>query len=91
MTTLKGIITDIFPAEVYGNFEKRAFWVQQTEEKYPEHWELELQQGDCPMLDKFKVGDRVECFVQIRGRKWSKNGKDGIRNTLKCTEINRIL
>lgn len=88
MSTLIGIITDIFPAEVRGNFEKRVFRLKQSDvERYPNHWELECHQGDSNLLDGFKVGDDVTCEIIIQGRAWTKDGRTMIFNTLKCIGI----
>lgn len=85
---LTGIITDIFPAEVYGNFEKRVLWLKQPDsEKYPEHWQIEFHQGNANQLDNFKVGQSVEITVDIKGRGWEKGGKKSIFVTLKATDI----
>jgi len=88
-TTITGKILDIFPAELYGNFEKRVCWVEETEGEYPNTYSLEFWQGDCNKLDSYKPGDAVSCKVDIRGRKWTKNGKEGVINTLKCWSISK--
>lgn len=88
--TLKGTIKTIFPAEVYGSFEKRVFWLQELDAQYPNTWALEMHQGECNNLDKYQPGDKVECHVDIKGRRWEKNGKEGVINTLKVWRINKI-
>lgn len=85
---LHGILTDVFPLETFPNFTKRVFWLRQPDtERYPEHWQLELTGDDWKRIDAFKVGDRLDCEVLVRGRKWSKNGKDGVMVSLKCIGI----
>lgn len=89
-TTLSGIITNIFRAEIRGGFESRKFRLKQSDrEKYPQHWELECQQNDCNLLDAFRIGDEVNCDVEIRGREWKKTSTNEvfIFNTLKCVDI----
>jgi hypothetical protein len=87
---IKGKITDIFPAEVYGNLEKRVAWVQETDVQYPQHYSLEFLQNDANILDSFVLGDVVECKVDVRGRRYEKNGKAGVINSLKCWNMRRI-
>lgn len=87
---IQGVITDIFPSETFGNFEKRVAWVQETDVQYPNHYSVEFHQGDANTLDNFVPGDRVNCSVDVRGRKWEKNGKAGCMNTLKCWKIERV-
>ena len=86
--TLSGIITDIFPVETFGNFEKRVFWLKETDaERFPEHYSVECHQGDVNILDNFKTGQHVKVQIDIRGKKWSKNGKDSVFVTLKAWKI----
>lgn len=85
--TITGTIKQIFQSEVFGNFEKRVFWVEETTDKYPNTYQLEFQQGECNRLDSFKSGDQVECSVDVRGRWYSKNGKEGVINSLKCWRL----
>lgn len=88
--TIQGVITDIFPSEIFGNFEKRVAWIQETDVQYPNCYSVEFHQGDANILDMFVPGDRVTCSVDVRGRKWEKNGKAGCMNTLKCWKIERV-
>jgi hypothetical protein len=87
---IKGKITDIFPSEIYGNLEKRVVWVQEIDVQYPQHYSLEFLQNDANIPDSFVPGDLVECKVDVRGRKWEKNGKAGVMNSLKCWRMDRV-
>ncbi len=85
-TKLQGILTDVFPIETTANFTKRVFWLKEPgTERYPQHWELELHGEDVSRTNKVKIGDRLECDVEVRGRKWkSRDGKEKIYTSLKC-------
>lgn len=87
-----GYITDIFPSEIIGSsFEKRVFWLMEPgSDKYKNHYQLECHQGDCNLLDKFRAGELVECQTDLRGKKFTKNGRDFIFNTLKVWKITRV-
>lgn len=87
---LQGRIKTIFPAEVYGNFEKRVLWLEETVDRYPQTYSIEFHQGDCNVLDAFKENDQVECSINLRGRHWEKNGKEGVMNTLQCWRIRKV-
>ncbi len=89
-TTITGAIHTIFPHEKYGPFTKRVFWVKEINVKHPNIWALEFWHDDIEILDKFKYADEVTCEVTIRGKMYSKNGRDGIINTLHCTGIKKI-
>lgn len=84
---LKGTIVKIFDSEIYGSFEKRIFWLEESGERWPSTWAIEMHQGDCKKLDDFLVGDTISCQIKVFGRKWDKDGKSGVINTLKCTSI----
>ncbi len=85
-TILEGAIHTIFPVE----YKKRVFWLKQINVQYPNMWQLELEHDDISLLDKFKEADVVQCEVEIRGRHWDKNGRQGVMNILKCNDIKKI-
>jgi hypothetical protein len=87
---LKGRIRTIFPAEVFGNFEKRVLWLDETTEKYPQTYTIEFIQGDVNTLDAFKEGQEVECHINLRGRHSEKNGKEYVFNSLQCWRIKKL-
>lgn len=73
---LTGILTDVFPVETTPKFSKKVFWLKQPDtERYPQHWELELHTPDIDRLKGIKVGDRLECEVEIRGRKFKRRAQ----------------
>jgi len=89
---IRGQIVRIFPGEVFGNFEKRKFWVKETEGEYPSTFEVEAQQAYCNTLDNFNAGDMVDCSISVRGRHWTKKddpSKEGVMNALKCWKLER--
>lgn len=90
-TILIGYVTDIFPAEqITPQFKKRILWLKEPDtEKYPEHWQVECTQDACSLLDKVKHGDFIRAHVNVRGKKYSKGGKDSIFNTLVCWKIDK--
>ena len=92
MIKISGKIKSVFEAETFGTektFEKRNFWLEDISEKYPNTWQLELWQQDCPMIDSYNVGDFVTAYIDIKGKYWERNGKEGVMNTLKCWNIEK--
>lgn len=82
---LVGILTDVFPAETKPNFSKKVFWLKEPgTERNPNHWEIELHGRDIDELKGKAIGDRLECEVEVRGRKWENRGQDKIFISLKC-------
>lgn len=85
---LDGVIVNIFGAEIYGNFEKRVMWIKEaSDSKFAETWAVEFQQGDCNRLDCFKPGQAVTVTIDIKGKLFSKNGKESVFVTLKANGI----
>jgi hypothetical protein len=87
MNKLSGRITKIFDTISFGTFEKRKLWLEEVtnSERTPNTWELELWKGDCEMLNNYKEGDYVTCYVDIKGKVIpnGKDGKDWVANSLK--------
>ena len=90
MIKLSGKIKKVFSTEVFNNFEKRTFWLDDIADKYPNTWQLELWKADTDMIDHYLVGDYVTVYIDIKGKFWSKgDGKEGVMNTLKCWNIEK--
>lgn len=91
MPTLQGVIKDIFPDEYYGNFRKRVFWLAEVNAKYPNTWAIECWHDDaCNELSSYRPGDAVKVTFEVKGKLWSKGGKEGVINTLRMTVIDRL-
>lgn len=89
---LTGIIEGIFETEPIGNFfEKRRFWLRESEDKKSPVWELEVHQGDCTTLDKFSQGQKVVCNIEIKGVQRTVKGRNMVFNTLLCKMINKAV
>ena len=41
------------------------------------------------MIDSYDLGDYVTIYIDLKGKYWSKDGKEGITNTLKCWNIEK--
>ena len=91
MSTIKliGYLTDVFQVETFPNFAKRVFWLKEPDtERYPNHWELELHTHDINEIGKYEIGDRLECEVEVRGRKYiNRRKEESIGLSLKCNGI----
>ena len=94
MIKVSGTITKVFDILKFKKsdgsiFEKRLFWLEDKSDKYPNEYQMELWLSDCSMLDNYKVGDYVTTYIDLKGKKWEKDGKEGITNTLKCWNIEK--
>lgn len=79
----KGKIVDIFQTQqITDSFKKREFVIE-TDEQYPQLIKMEFVQDNCSKLDSFAIGQDVEVYFNLRGRKWTnKEGKDNYFITL---------
>lgn len=84
-TVITGTITDIFPVEHIGNFKKRNFWIKEAEGGNV--YQVECYGNELNLPSNFKAGELVNCHAEIRGRRWEKNGRVGVINSIKCTGL----
>jgi hypothetical protein len=90
MIKLIGKVKKVFDVETFGTFQKRSLWLEEVNEKYANTWNLEFWKEDCSMPDNLKIGDYITCFVDIKGKSYSKkDGSEGVINTLKCWNIEK--
>lgn len=68
---LTGTILKIFPTKkISDKFQIREFVIK-SEEKYPQEIILQLSQDRCVLLDNLTEGEKVQAFVNVRGRSWT--------------------
>ena len=85
--SLRGVIKKMLPIQqISDKFKKREIWLAETGE-HAQTFSLEFHNDTCRALENFREGEQVECFINIRGRHWQKNGKEGVMNTLQCWKI----
>lgn len=92
---IKGVIHDIFNTQVISEkFKKREFILKTTEstEKgvFENYLKLELTQDKCSLLDDFYRNAQVEVSINLKGRKYEKNGNIMYFNTLSAWRIKNI-
>lgn len=93
ITKLTGFLTDVFRTETpTPNFSKRVFWLKQPDtERNPQHWQIELHQQDVREIEKYQIGDTIECEVEVRGKKWTnKSREETIFLSLRCIGLRLI-
>jgi hypothetical protein len=88
---IKGKVYEVSPTtQVTESLKKRELIVEYIENpQYPEYLKFEAIQDRCNLLDNTRVGDDVEVFFNLKGRKWTdKMGKVVYFNTLALWKIN---
>ena len=78
--------------QITEKFAKREFVLETSAEMYPQKVLLQLTQDNVNILDAFNVGDKLEVFINIRGREWAKPETGEIKyfNSLEVWRINII-
>ncbi|MVN22824.1 DUF3127 domain-containing protein [Mucilaginibacter arboris] len=88
---IKGKVHEVSPTtQVTDSLKKRELIVEYVENpQYPEYLKFEAIQDRCALMDNVKVGDDVEVFFNLKGRKWTdKTGKVVYFNTLQLWKVN---
>jgi len=84
---VKGKILEIFETQNISNtFKKREFVLEYVENpQYPEYLKFEMIQDKCSLLDGLNVGDEVNVYFNLKGRKWTDpKGVDKYFNSLQA-------
>jgi len=90
---LKVKILEIFETtQVTDTFKKREFVVEYAENpQYPEFIKFELTQDRCDLISQYKLGDEVDVWFNLRGRKWTDpQGQVKYFNSLQAWKIDSV-
>lgn len=70
---IRGKLHEIYNLQqVSDSFKKREFVLEFSENpQYPEFLKFEVIQDKCSLLDQFKVGQEVDVYFNLKGRKWT--------------------
>ena len=75
--------------QVSDKFAKREFVVEYAKNpQYPEYINMQFVQDKCGLLDMYQVGQEVQVFFDLRGRKWT--GSDGVEKVFNTVQAWRI-
>ena len=83
--TIKGVIFSIAAEEqVTEKFKKKecVIRVPAKDPKWDDYIKVEFQQSGCDGISSFSVNDKVTVNAILKGRKWEKDGKTSIFNTV---------
>jgi len=75
--------------EVTSTFRTREFVIEVQKDTYSDFIKLQLTQDKCGLIDSFNIGEQVEVSINIKGRKWEKDGKVSYFNTLEAWRIKK--
>lgn len=76
--------------QVSEKFKKRDFVIE-TPDQYPQKILIQLTQTKTDLLDKFKEGDEIKAYINLRGREWkSPEGKVSYFNTIEAWRLEGV-
>ena len=89
---LQGTIVLIRPEHyISENFSKREFVIETNDGQYSQEILLELHKDKISIIDGFAEGEEVKCSINIRGKRFSKEGQeDKFFNTIICWKIDKV-
>jgi hypothetical protein len=78
--------------QISDRFQKREFVVEYVENpQYPEYIKFEVIQDKVSMLDEYQVGEEVNVFFNLKGRKWTDpQGQVKYFNSLQAWRMQKV-
>lgn len=93
--SIEGIFLGASKTQLVGknnDYQIRKFYVDVSRNpEYPSPVEFQLTQDNCVKVDNLKPNQKVEVFFNLEGRKYEKDGKTGVFNTIKAYKIDVII
>ena len=69
---IEGKVHKIFETESKtASFQAREFVIIISESNYTQHIKFQLTQDRCGIMDKYKEGEMIKVFFDLRGREWN--------------------
>jgi len=85
---ITGTIVRLFQAQqITEKFKSRKVWVRENVDNYPNTFEVEFTNDNCAKLDPFKEGQQVTIDINLRGRYWQKDTREGVVTSLNGWKI----
>lgn len=86
---LTGELIEKFDAvQVSEKYLKREFVLKVKEGNYFQELLIQLGQDNCYLIDSIKVGEQIECSINLKGRPWT--NPQGVKKwftTLECWQV----
>jgi len=90
--TLQGRLKQINNTVTTGakDYKSRTFFLEEIKDQYASTWSLELSGDKVSIIDTYKLGDMVDCKIDIVGKEYTKDGVLKVFNSLKCFGIYKV-
>lgn len=88
---ITGTIVRLFQAQqISEKFKSQKVWVKETTGDYPNTFEVEFTNNNCAKLDAFAEGQEVVIDINLRGRYWQKDTREGVVTSLNGWKITLV-
>lgn len=85
---ITGTIVRLFQAQqISEKFKSQKVWIKEVTGDYPNTFEVEFTNNNCAKLDAFAEGQEVLIDINLRGRYWQKDTREGVVTSLNGWKI----
>lgn len=75
-------------------FKKLEFVIEKKEvvgqKEFIDYIKFELTQNNCSLIDNYSIGENIKVEFNLRGRKWTKDGKDMYFTNLQAWRLTHV-
>ena len=83
-------VVEVLPTETRGNDFKIRSCIAESDGQYPQVYKIDFFENQLNLLDGIRGGDLIEFSLNIKGRKYEKDGKKSYFTSLQCWKLNKI-
>lgn len=88
---IQGTVETLHDAVTKSNFTSRKMWVTtDANSQYPQTVEVECGGKNSNLFDNLQKGQEVLLDINLRGRKWEKDGKTSVFNSLSVWKVTSV-
>jgi hypothetical protein len=93
---IQGKLIEKFPVkQVSDSFQVRDFVIEIEENNngsiYTNYRKIQLKQDKVNLIDSFEMGSMIDCFINLEGRKYEKNGETMYFNSDTAWKIEAVV
>jgi hypothetical protein len=87
--SVRGIVHLIEDTKTYGQkgFRKRLVVLEQDNGRFTNYIPIDFIQDGCDTVDELNVGDDVEVFYRLSGRKWQRDANSEVKYFLSAEAL----
>jgi single-strand DNA-binding protein len=70
--------------QVTDKFAIREFVLTDGKDTYPQEVKMQVTQKNCPLLDNYNVGDEITVHINLKGRRYERDGQPNWYTTVEA-------